>query len=506
MPYEQEFELYHNAFSLCSMKSRLCLSELGIPYRSHPVDLIETGAYENIRAGFLRVNPAGTVPVLVHEGHPVYESHEQIRYAAEHAPSSHPGLIPDDPEARERMQEWVDRSSLTKDPINEGDLSAGNAVPGLTLPIFATMMERIPAWRVIEGLLFHFDKRRPVLFLMLKLRGVEGLPGLGPLIAAHRRSRRQMAAHLDALERCLEESGGPWILGSFFSLADVSWLVIFERLAQVESLGVFRRRGPSASLRRLLGGPALAPRLRGGDRRPCPPDRRVRHPAPARAEAGAPGASGCARWGAARMRARGAWIGRFAAVGLAGWLSVSPTLANAEATARIVLRVTHNGEPTRAQVVATDSESEESLAESLVTGEGPAILSLRAGVVRIHVRALAIHGETDHFFDDLRLAPGAEVRLAHDFESGVLNVRATLRSEPVDARVEVRDARGEVVARDTIGGDDRDLILTPGTYRVVVSPLRGREGDERAARVEIEPRGIEVIDLELRPGLPQEAR
>ena len=24
------------------------------------------------------VNPAGTVPVLVHQGHPVYESHEQV--------------------------------------------------------------------------------------------------------------------------------------------------------------------------------------------------------------------------------------------------------------------------------------------------------------------------------------------------------------------------------------------------------------------------------------------
>ncbi|MDJ0786559.1 MAG: glutathione S-transferase family protein [Myxococcota bacterium] len=243
VPYEQEFELYHNAFSLCSMKSRLCLAELGLPYRSHPVDLIETGAYENIRAGFLRVNPAGTVPVLVHKGHPVYESHEQIRYAAEHAPGSHPGLIPDDPAAREQMEAWVDRSSLTGDPINEGDLSAGNAVPGLTLPIFATMMERIPAWRVIEGLLFHFDKRRPLLFLALKLRGVRGIPRLAPLMAVHRKSRRQMGEHLDALEARLEEGGGPWILGSFFSLADVSWLVIFERLVQVDSLDVFLADG-----------------------------------------------------------------------------------------------------------------------------------------------------------------------------------------------------------------------------------------------------------------------
>jgi len=49
LPFDQEFELYHNALSLCSMKSRLCMSELQIDYKSHHIDLIETGCYENIR-------------------------------------------------------------------------------------------------------------------------------------------------------------------------------------------------------------------------------------------------------------------------------------------------------------------------------------------------------------------------------------------------------------------------------------------------------------------------
>ena len=61
LPHGKEFELYHNALSLCSMKSRFCLAELGIEYESHPIDLIETGAYENIRRPFLSVNPGGTV-------------------------------------------------------------------------------------------------------------------------------------------------------------------------------------------------------------------------------------------------------------------------------------------------------------------------------------------------------------------------------------------------------------------------------------------------------------
>ena len=71
LPYDQEFELYHNALSLCSMKVRVCLAELGLPYMSHPIDLIETGSYENIGRRFLAVNPGGTVPVRVCEESPL---------------------------------------------------------------------------------------------------------------------------------------------------------------------------------------------------------------------------------------------------------------------------------------------------------------------------------------------------------------------------------------------------------------------------------------------------
>jgi glutathione S-transferase len=239
LPHEQEFELYHNALSLCSMKSRVCLAELEIDYRSHAIDLIETGAYENIRAPFLAVNPGGTVPVLLHHGHPVYESHAQIRYAAAHAPPGSPPLTPEEPAHCEEMERWIDRSSITHDPLEHGDESAGNAIPGLTLPLFAAMIDRIAYWKILEGLLFHFDKQRPLVFLAFKALGLPNLPRLTPAMKILARSRRQMRAHLDALEAQLEARGGPWILGDAFSLADVSWLVIFERLVQTDCLHVF---------------------------------------------------------------------------------------------------------------------------------------------------------------------------------------------------------------------------------------------------------------------------
>lgn len=238
LPHEAEWELYHNVLSLCSMKTRVCLAELGIPYVGHHVDLIETGAYENLRPGLLGVNPAGTVPVLLHRGHPIYESHEQIRYAARFAPSGATSLVPSDPQERAEMETWVDRTSLTN-PLEEPGKSAANAVPGQTLPLFCTMVERVPLHRIVEGLLFHFDKRRPLMFIVFKIVGIERLPRLGPVPAAISETRGLLLGFLDELEARLDEKGGPWIMGEQFTLADVGWVVIFERIRQANAENVF---------------------------------------------------------------------------------------------------------------------------------------------------------------------------------------------------------------------------------------------------------------------------
>lgn len=258
-PYEAEWELYHNALSLCSMKTRVCLAEIGVPWVGHHVDLIETGAYENLRPRLLRVNPAGTVPVLLHRGHPIYESHEQIRYAARNAPEGAPSLLPEDPGERAEMEEWVDRTSLT-DPIARPGETAGNAVPGQTLPLFCTMVERIPLHRIFEGWLFHFDKRRPLMFTLFKLLGIHRMHRIPPVAEAIAQSRDMLSEHLDTLEARLQEVGGPYVMGAPFTLADVGWMVIFERLRQASCEAVFldasRRPRVAAYWERLAARPS----------------------------------------------------------------------------------------------------------------------------------------------------------------------------------------------------------------------------------------------------------
>jgi len=74
LPYEKDIELYANPFSHCSRKVTLAMEEYELDYAYHNVHLIETGWYETISRAFLAINPSGLVPVLVHEGTPVYES------------------------------------------------------------------------------------------------------------------------------------------------------------------------------------------------------------------------------------------------------------------------------------------------------------------------------------------------------------------------------------------------------------------------------------------------
>jgi len=239
LAHGQDWELYHNSFSLCSKKLRVCMAELGLAYRSHEIDLIETGSYQNVGREFLAVNPAGTVPVLVHHGHPVYESHEQIVYAAEHAGARGAELLPTDPALREIVDHWTDCASLVGNPLESTAQRAGHCVPGLTLPLFATTVAAIPYGEIFKGLLTHPNKERPLIFTALKLFGVRGLPKLGPMMKIVTRSRENMAKHLDALGEHLAKQGGPWIAGERFTLADVSWVVVLDRLVEADWEGVF---------------------------------------------------------------------------------------------------------------------------------------------------------------------------------------------------------------------------------------------------------------------------
>jgi len=243
LPHEQEFELYHNALSLCSKKARICLDELGIDYKSHHIHLIETGSYETLSRHFLKINPAGVLPALVHNGHPIYESHDIIEYAAAHSKTPD-RLIPKDEKEKQLMAYWSDKASVVGEDTRPGMAErAGNCITILTVPLFASGMTATPLRYVLIGLLFHRLKIRAVMFTTFKLIGLSGAVKIPPIVKEIEKARHYMHIHLDELEQHLETTG-PWIVGEQFTLADVSWMSLIERFREADWIDYFLKDRP----------------------------------------------------------------------------------------------------------------------------------------------------------------------------------------------------------------------------------------------------------------------
>lgn len=234
LAHTAEFELYSNSFSHCSRKVRLVLAELGIQVKHHSIDLIETGCYQTISPAYLKVNPSGVIPTLVHNGHPVYESDDILDYVQSVAGSAAPQLIPADPALKNRMHEWLTFCSIsTDDALSNMETRAGSCIPALTVPLFVTSIQYIPLRRILVGLLFHFDKKRPVLFTTSKLLGLRRMMSLKPVRTLIDSASFHMVHHLARLNAELIERGSDWIAGDNYSLADVSIGCMLFRLDEI---------------------------------------------------------------------------------------------------------------------------------------------------------------------------------------------------------------------------------------------------------------------------------
>jgi len=97
-------ELYHFEPVANSMKPLLCLSEKGVEFTSRQLNL-EDRRWEQYSDWFLKINPDGQVPVLVHDGRVVTESTVINEYIEDVFPES--PLRPSDPYWRAQMRIWT---------------------------------------------------------------------------------------------------------------------------------------------------------------------------------------------------------------------------------------------------------------------------------------------------------------------------------------------------------------------------------------------------------------
>ena len=94
-------DLYHFKNSVCSQKARMTLFEKGLEWRSYEVNLFTSEQYD---PRYLKLNPKGYVPTLIHDGKAIRESTLICEYLDETFPS--PPLMPDGPGERVQMRLW----------------------------------------------------------------------------------------------------------------------------------------------------------------------------------------------------------------------------------------------------------------------------------------------------------------------------------------------------------------------------------------------------------------
>jgi len=94
--------LYHAEPMANSLKALIGIHEKGVPFESHLVNLHQ---FEQHEPAYLKINPNGQVPALVHDGRVITESTVINEYLDEVFDG--PALVPADPYWRARMRIWT---------------------------------------------------------------------------------------------------------------------------------------------------------------------------------------------------------------------------------------------------------------------------------------------------------------------------------------------------------------------------------------------------------------
>jgi glutathione S-transferase len=206
-------ELYNFSQSTCSLKVRICLEEKGLAWTDRR---LVSRNHDHLSDWYLKLNPNGVVPTLLHDGRPVYESSVILQYLDQIHPEL--PLMPADPYGQAKMRAW---------------LAFVDAVP--------TPAVRFPSFQ-FGGLLKKFQAmsdeefdeqvtKRPVKSAFYKTMSRQtGFSGAA-LEDAYK-ALRKTAARMDWM---FDENGGPWLLGTQYSIADIAVAPLIDR---AEDLGL----------------------------------------------------------------------------------------------------------------------------------------------------------------------------------------------------------------------------------------------------------------------------
>ena len=201
-------ELYTHPMSPCAQKVRIVLAEKDLDWTAHHVSLPDK---ENLRPEYLKLNPLGVVPTLVHDGRVVIESSIICEYLDDAFPQQ--TLKCADHYERSQMRYWMKHVDVKLHP------SCGTIQWPMVMR--AGLMEKSEEER--QALLDRIPEkpRRERQKRLVKL-GLDA-PDVADAVRMYRKTILDM-------EQALAE--GQWVVGDSFSFADVCSAPYFQTLIQ----------------------------------------------------------------------------------------------------------------------------------------------------------------------------------------------------------------------------------------------------------------------------------
>ena len=211
--------LYHGDTAVCAAKVRVTLAEKGIAWEGKRIDLKRGDQFD---PEYLRLNPNGVVPTLIHDGNVLTESTVINEYLDEAFPEK--PLRPEGAYLRARLRLWTKR----EDSIHYAVNTMTTAIifrPELLKKTLAEQSARI------DGIP---DPSRRAKFHELMKTGLESKSVTDALVTFARLFRD--------MEKAL--ATGPWLMGSEFTLADSGLMSFFYRLEMLQIGGIWKENFP----------------------------------------------------------------------------------------------------------------------------------------------------------------------------------------------------------------------------------------------------------------------
>jgi glutathione S-transferase len=205
-----EFVLYNAPQSTCSQRVRLVLNAKGLPFEEVRLDLF---GGDQLKPDYLKINPNGVVPTLLHDGEPIVDSAVIMEYLDELYPEPEPFRPPDALGlARMRsLMRFIDEVPTPAVRVPSYNLAF--------LPHFKAMTEE-------EFLALAESK--PLRKEFLLRMGRSGFPAAEMNAALDRLSRA-----LKRMDEAIAASGGPWLMGEAITLADIAMMPNIVRMDDI---------------------------------------------------------------------------------------------------------------------------------------------------------------------------------------------------------------------------------------------------------------------------------